>query len=334
MKNIYFIINNNGNHQNIINSGSGASEFLFYLTAYKLSSYCNITIFNRDIPTTLDSIEYKYLPNNLNPSIENINNSVIIVQRHFTILIDLHKSNPSNKYILWSHDFLENNFTHLAGNYSPLEINDYFYKNNITIVSVSNFHKNNIQSILPDVNIVCIYNALFSEHFLKNENIVSNKNNIIFASNWGKGIDRVLNIGTEYSKINPNFKLLLLKPSYCEWEPDLNKFPFVQMIGSVKNKNEYCEILQGCLCVLTTSYPETFGCVFAEALHLGVPVIGDTSIGAGFHEIISSEYMCNFNNMIEVINIINNLQINRPNITLDSKFYIDSIILEWIKLMD
>ena len=127
MKNIYFIINNHGNHQNIINSGSGASEFLFYLTAYKLSSLYNITIFNRDNPNKIDNIEYKFLPNNMNPDIENINDSIIIVQRHFNILIDLHKINPSNKYILWSHDFLQNNFTNLSNNYNPHEINDYFY---------------------------------------------------------------------------------------------------------------------------------------------------------------------------------------------------------------
>jgi hypothetical protein len=28
---IYFIINCSGNHKNIVNSGSGASEFLFYI---------------------------------------------------------------------------------------------------------------------------------------------------------------------------------------------------------------------------------------------------------------------------------------------------------------
>lgn len=60
-------------------------------------------------------------------------------------------------------------------------------------------------------------------------------------------------------------------------------------------------MLQQNLCVLTTSFPETFGCVFAEALHLGVPVIGDLSVKCGFHEIIQKEHMCNFNNENEVV---------------------------------
>ena len=103
----------------------------------------------------------------MNPDIENINNSVVVVQRHFNTLIDLHKINPSNKYILWSHDYLEKTFDNLSGNYSPSEINNYFSKYNIQIVSVSHFHKNNILSRLPNVNVTPIYNALFPEYFIK-----------------------------------------------------------------------------------------------------------------------------------------------------------------------
>ena len=92
-------------------------------------------------------------------------------------------------------------------------------------------------------------------------------------------------------------------------------------------------MLQSCLCVFSTSYPETFGCVFAEALHLGVPVIGDNSVKAGFHEIIPHQLMCNFNNPNEVIDKIENLRTNRPNVTLDNKFYDVSVINEWVKLL-
>jgi glycosyltransferase involved in cell wall biosynthesis len=334
MKDIYFIINNKRNHKNIINCGGGASEFLFYLTASKLSNYFNVTIFNRNPSEKIENIEYKFLPNNMNPSIENIHNSVIIVQRHFCTLIDLHKINPNNKYILWSHDFLGNKFDHLAGTYTPDFINDFFYNNNIITVTVSKFHKTHISNKLPNINCISIYNALFSECYIKNEHIKVNKDYIIFASNWGKGLNKVINIGKEYYRENNNFKLLLLKPSYCNSLPDLTQYPFIQMIGNVKNKEEYCKLLQGCLCVLTTSYPETFGCVFAEALHLGVPVIGDSYVDAGFHEIIKSEHMCNFNNPIEVIKKINDFRNNRPTVNLDNKFYSETVIEEWKDLIN
>lgn len=333
MKDLYFIINYHFNHKNIITCGGGASELLFYLTACKLAIIYNVTIFNRGQSEKIENVEYKFLPNNMNPSIESINNSTVIVQRHFNILIDLHKINPNNKYILWSHDFLENNFQHLAGKYSPAFINDYFNKNNIIIVSVSNFHKKNILSKMPDINVITIYNSLFPEIYIKNDNIKVNKDYIVFASNWGKGLDKVLNIGIEYYKQNPKFKLLLLKPSYCEWPPDFELYPFIQCIGNVTSKEEYCKILLGCLCVLTTSYPETFGCVFAEALHLGVPVIGDSAVAAGFHEIIQPEHMYNFNIPLEVINKINEFKINRPIVELNSKFYSESVIEEWNKMI-
>lgn len=332
MPKIYFIINQSENHQSIIDGGGGASEFLFYLTIKSLSRHFNIVVYNRGSTCKIDNIEYRFLPDNMNPDIDN--NSVVIVQRNFNVLIDLHKNNPSNKYILWSHDYLHDKFNNLSGNYNPSEINNYFSKYNIKIVSVSHFHKNNILERLPNVNVTPIYNALFPEYFIKDSNINYDKNTIIFASNWGKGLDKVLNIGKHYYNRNKEFKLILIKPKYCDWEPELHKYPFIEKRGCIENKKEYCKILQSCLCVFSTSYPETFGCVFAEALHLGVPVMGDNSIQAGFHEIIPKEFMCNFNNPNEVINKIENLRTNRPNVTLDNKFYDESVINEWIKLFN
>jgi glycosyltransferase involved in cell wall biosynthesis len=329
--NIYFIINCSRNHKNIVNSGSGASEFLFYITAYKLSKYCNVTIYNRENhhPQVIDNINYLYLDNDRN-FINNINNSIVIVQRDFDFIYNLHKKNHNNRYILWSHDHIQNNKSHLFNSHTPDNINKYFSMNNIDIVVVSDFHKDNISKCFPDLKIYRIYNAVFPEYIVRNPNISYDKNQIVFASNWGKGIEKILKIGLDYSKINTDFKLILLKPNYCNWEPDLSIYPFVKMIGTIKNKIEYCELLQKSLCVLTTSYPETFGCVFAEALHLGVPVIGDNSVKAGFQEIIKPEYLCNFNDHKKVINIIDTI---RENIVkLDDKFYEDSVIKEWIKL--
>tara|TARA_X000000950_G_C13914852_1_gene660470 strand:+ start:3877 stop:4875 length:999 start_codon:yes stop_codon:yes gene_type:complete len=331
MQTIYFIIPQHNNHQSIIKKGNGASEVLFYLTAKSLSSHFNVIIYNRDASCKIDDIDYRYLPDNMKPDIDN--NSVVIVQRHFNILIDLHKIKPANKYILWSHDYLEKTYDNLSGNYNPSEINNYFLIHNIQIVSVSHFHKNNILSRLPNVKVTPIYNALFPEYFTKHTDNNYDKNTIIFASNWAKGLDKVLNIGKHYYNRNKNFKLILIKPEYCKWEPELNKYPFIEKRGCIKSKDEYCKLLQSCLCVFSTSYPETFGCVFAEALHLGVPVIGDNSVKAGFHEIIPHQLMCNFNNPNEVIDKIENLRTNRPNVTLDNKFYDVSVINEWVKLL-
>jgi glycosyltransferase involved in cell wall biosynthesis len=330
--NIYFIIYCSGNHKNIVNSGSGASEFLFYITAYKLSKYCNVTIYNRNNhhPQVIDNINYLYLDDNIN-FIDNINNSIVIVQRNFNLIYNLHTKNHNNRYILWSHDYIHNNMASSVISLAYDDINKYFSMNNIDIVVVSDFHKNNVSNFFPDVKLYRIYNAVFPEYIVRNPNISYDKNQIVFASTWSKGIENILKIGLEYSKINTDFKLILIKPIYCKYEQDLSMYPFVKTIGSIKNKIEYCELLQKSLCVLTTSFPETFGCVFAEALHLGVPVIGDNNVKAGFQEIIKPEYLCNFNDPEKVINIIDTI---RENIVkLDDNFYEDSVIKEWIKLI-
>jgi glycosyltransferase involved in cell wall biosynthesis len=335
MKNIYFIINCDGNHKKIQTSGSGASEVLFYMTAYKLSTLFKVTVFNRDAPIKIQNVNYVFLPDNMNPNIEDIHDSIVIVQRHFYIAADLHKINPSNKYFVWSHDYLENDSSNLFKNYSYDDMNQYLSKNNIPVISVSNFHKNNVLVKMPNVVVNVIYNALFPELYKTDDTVTNSpdKNNIVFASNWGKGLDRVLNIGQEYYKANPNFKLILMKPSYCEWEPDFSNYPFIKCLGNIKDKGEYCKIIQNSLCVLTTTFPETFGCVFAEALHLGVPVIGDNSINAGFHEIIDKEYMCNFNNLEKVVSKIEKVKNNNPKVSLDDMFYEKSVIQKWINLL-
>ena len=57
MKTIYFIISNHFTHENVLENGSGASEYLFYSTANFLSKYLCInhfikTLSNNLFPTT------------------------------------------------------------------------------------------------------------------------------------------------------------------------------------------------------------------------------------------------------------------------------------------
>jgi hypothetical protein len=344
MTTLYFIIPNDKNHLSILNDGGGASELLFYTLAHNLSKDYKVIIYNLEKEQLiLDNIEYNYFNRNNLDFIKNIKNSVFIIQRHFDIAIDLHKINSKNKYILWSHDYLEESFSNLSGNYSHDYINAYYSKNAISIVAVSHFHKNNVMSKFPNTSIYVIYNALFPELYVKldSTNIDFNDNHIMFASSWSKGLHNVINIACEYYKVNSSFKLLLLKPSYDTCDYNFSNYPFINVLGNIKNKKEYCKIVQSCLCVLTTSYQETFGCVFAEALHLGVLVIGDNSIRAGFQEIIPKECLCNFRNAQEVIKKINTLKEQRQNnnseqklnITLDSKFYSKQIIEQWNKLV-
>jgi hypothetical protein len=333
-KKIFLFINHEYNPDTLIDSGCGASEVLFLKISEALSLYFDVTVYQRrNKECRIKNIEYKYYQYPIHEQISHIDDSIIIVQRCFEDVIKMHKSNPSNKYFIWSHDFLQVN-DNLFGKLSKSYINDYIDKNNIGVIAVSNFHKNNIKSLLPNVNVTIIYNALFPEILYKHNDILRDKNKIIFASSWSKGLDKILKIGTEYYKLNKDFKLILIKPNYCSLKLDEKKYPFIEKLGCIKDKKEYCKLIQGCLCVLTTSFSETFGCVFAEALHLGVPVIGDTTIPSGFLEIIPREYTCKFGNTRDVIRIIEQLRDNRPCVNLDNKFYINSVSKEWITLLE
>lgn len=328
-----FIINQNSNHQKIISKGGGASEWLFFLTAYKLSQIegNEIIIYNKDeTEQILDGIQYKYYANV--EIIKTIQNETVIMQRELLTLKIIHEINPNNKYYCWCHDHYSNKY---QSTNKPSMINEYFSKNNIQVICISKFQKRIYRAKLPRVTIHLIYNAIFKEYYPKLSNINYNKDVMLFASNWEKRLDVVLRGCRNYHNKNPNFRVYLLKPAYVKDDGDdwKRRFPFIEIKGCVKDKTEYSKLIQGCLGVFGTHFPETFGCVFAEALHLGVPVIGDNSIETGYKEFIPSNLLCNFNNADKIAAKIEEIYNNRPNVKLDDKFYADQVIQEWMKLL-
>ena len=330
--NINFVINNYGNHNSIINNGSGASEVLFYLLAEGLSHSYNVRIFNLEKPCKIDNIVYKHLPTDLEIETRNANNEIFIVINQIDYVIQLQTINKNNKYMLWCHNYLEPDCQkYMYVKFDLSVVNDFYSKNNIPFIVCSDFHKKNILSLFPDMNIIRIYNSLYPRLFPK-KSIQYNKNKIIFASRWSKGLDNVIKISSQYYLQNKEFKLVLIKPKYCSWDPDVSSFPFIEKIGTITDKTQYSELLQGCLAVFSTSFEECCPCVFQEALHLGVPVIGDNSVDSGTLEIVPPEHTCNFNNISEVIQMIEQFRENRPAVHLDKKFYNDTILQEWKNL--
>jgi len=319
---IYGIIKWNSNHRDIITSGSGASELLFFMTLFKLSKFYNVIIYYDGPDEIIDNITYKNLSDI--KIIKTINSSVIIIQRDFGLLKSLHKLNNTNKYILWGHDYIDHYDDTIK----------YIEENNIPTVFVSKFQQNKCLEVYPKINKYVIYNALFPDLYEIDTNIKYDKNKIIFASAWWKGLTNILKIGSEYHKLNKDFRLILIKPSYSQDHNDFKEYPFIEYKGNIKDKKEYSKLFQSCLCVFSTSFPETFGCIYAEALHLGVPVIGDLSVNSAIREIIKPEHMCDYNNIEQVIKIIEQFRNNRPKVSLDKKFYEKDIINKWHDLIE
>jgi glycosyltransferase involved in cell wall biosynthesis len=325
-KQLFSITPDGYDHQYIATAGAGASEFLYYITMYKLSKYYNLTIFYLAKSKTLDDVEYTEFNSDNVSFIKNINNSPFIVQRDFNLLIKLFDSNDSNKYMLWTHD---HNY-HETG-----ETMEKFIKYKIPIIVISNYHKKHWEGRYTGITTHIIHNALFPEFFPKDETIQYNKDHIIVASGWAsRDMSKVFQISSEYYKKNNNYRLILITPSYSpDSDIDQDKYPFILKKGNLKDKGEYSKLLQSCLCVFSTSTSETFGCVFAEALHLGVPVIIDNT-NSGPNEVVPAEYILDFNNTEAVIDRIEEYRQNRPKVFLNEKFYEKAIIQEWRNFID
>jgi len=317
---LYLIYNNNLDHYKVLEKGYGASEFQFYILAKKLSVYFDITIFNQSGINKLDNIQYRPYSDLMN----NINidtNAKIIVMRDFKIIENIITFYPSNNIIIWSHDHMCND-NHLINTNSLKIINEH----NIKVVSVSNFHKNNLNNYVN--NITTIYNNLYSDIYIKQHNII-NKDNIIFASAWAKGLGTIISLFDRLHQNHPHFKLLLLRPNYNTCSPPVRSY--IQLLDTIDDKKEYCSIIQSSLCTLTTEFPETFGCVFAESYYLNTPVIATNNIN-GLHEFINNDHICNLHDYDSFERLVLQFYTNRPFVELSSQF-IDNL-QPWIDFLN
>jgi glycosyltransferase involved in cell wall biosynthesis len=108
----------------------------------------------------------------------------------------------------------------------------------------------------------------------------------------------------------------------------------VEIIGP-QNKEEYANIIKNSLCVLVSSYQETFGCVFTESYYLGTPVIADHRSGA-VADHLDNDYVFDYDKPEGVYKKLQWLRKERNNlhIELDDIFKLDFNIKKWKKLLE
>ena len=275
---------------------------------------------------------------------------------------EIYNKIKNNKIYLWIHDLIEKNV--FLFNYDNIERNTYnddelfknnilnnFYKNkNINYIFVSKFINDKFINYFKKYNfdiennrLHIIYNILYDDEFInvKNQNIITNKNYITYASAWQKGIERIIKLFDYINNIDKDLKLVLLSPGY-DWKKfkkyseELKiKYSDNIIIHGPVNKQEYSKIIKESLVILSTTFQETFGCVFAESYYLGTPVIADYKSGA-VKEIIDNNYIVNYDNLKEVYDKILFIKNNRDNLNvlLDKKFMLDYNLNLWIKLLE
>lgn len=346
-------------HTSIKNRAIGASEYQFYNLIEKLSIYKHIYCYNfiKNI-IEIDNITY----DNFDNFTDNISNDDIIIFQRFlpnnqAVLNKISK----NMIYLWIHDitgptlFLKNDTT-LKKFYANDSIkfkedylNNIHNNENYKFIYNSLFCKKLFEEYLLKYDITIkenrnhlIYNILYDDELkIINNNKQININNIVYASAWQKGIEKVISIfDFIYTKDN-SITLTLMSPGYDyhnfkDYEQSLkDKYKDNIVILGPVNKQEYAQVIQSACCVISSTFQETFGCVFAESYYLGTPVIADKKSGAVV-EIIGEEHIVNYNNYDEVYNKFMEIKNNRDKliINLGEKFSLDYNLKLWKHLLN
>jgi glycosyltransferase involved in cell wall biosynthesis len=359
MTNLIFLdLTTNLDHNSIKNIAIGASEYQAYNLIQTLSNYSEIVVYNlKSDYSLIDNISYKPMHDLIHDNIDS--NSTIIIQRMLpNIKSEIYNKIKNNKIFLWIHDLIE--MWVFMFNYNEVEKTSYymnnklfkneiireFYENkNIHFVFVSNFIKDKFKICfynygydIEDSRLNVIYNILYEDEYInvKNQDIPINKNYITYASAWKKGIEHVVGVFDYAKSIDTDLKLVLLSPGY-DWSNYTtyvnelkNKYGDGIIIHGPVNKERYSKIVKESLLVLTGTFQETFGCVFAESYYLGTPVLADYRSGA-VKEIIDNNYIVNFDDKDAIFKKIIEIKNNRDNICvcLNSKFMLDENLNMW-----
>lgn len=259
--------------------GIGASEGYLLHLANELKPYYNITISQRKYEKGDERVNngVYFIPLD-KKVIENSGHyDIIIVQRQHFLIKELKELYPNAKIIVWLHDFFEGSC------YSSMEKNelqDIFAS--ALFVCVSKWQMNNYLTNLKLRKAeVKEENFTYNNFFIpipKIENKMPyDKNKLVYFSAGHKGFDFSFFAFKFLHEINPDFRFYVANPTYdqkYQFENcGLKDSPVVYLENL--NREDVFNHLQSSLCALHLNnvYPETFGCINAEANSVGCPVL-------------------------------------------------------------
>src|SRR3990167_2960332 len=245
--------------------------------------------------------------------------------RHYIQLrrnLNPHLFLKAKKY-LWLHDLASAEETSQIAN-----IKD----NNIQIIGVSRWHKNNIKEYIPNYdNITYIYNPVLDSIYVDTSAPRSyDKNIMVWAASPHKGLYKAVEMFSKIKLQLPLMQLIVFNPGYAGLDNvKLSTVPGVTVYGP-QNCWTLWSVIQKALCVFyPTEWKETFGLIAAEANALGTPIL--TNSLAALKEVVSTDSQ--FGNTEEEIisQVISWHSGNRPIVVGRDEFRLSTIVLEWVK---
>ena len=342
----------------------GASEHQLFHLLKNIGQYKEVHVFKLTIKKSIkiDNIYYKNFDEFYNYQL--YENDIIIIQRFICENPNFLNKLKTNKVFMWVHDITDFNIFISDGscfqyyNANPQVFKGYLTEaiiknDNINFVFPSNFGKNRFTEFLNRYQLSIssrrlhiIYNILYQEDFTpstnSNTNTNTNKsvdlNKIVFASSWSKNIACIIKLFEHIHMRNKDYILVFMEHGYDTNKKYENimreKFgKNVEILGP-QNKEKYAEIIKSCLCLLVSTYPETFGCVFTESYYLGTPVIADYRSGA-VADHLDKDFVMNYDDPESVYMKLEWLRKERMtmNVQLDEKFMFKPNFEKWKTLL-
>tara|TARA_R100000231_G_scaffold33800_1_gene29674 strand:+ start:1351 stop:2382 length:1032 start_codon:yes stop_codon:yes gene_type:complete len=266
---------------------------------------------------------------------------IIIIQRNPQNVRQLKELYPKAKIFIWLHDFFESSV------WTTFNTNDleYILKNS-TLICVSNWHKKNyaINFKLRKIknSKIEFINFFIPDHNdIKNENIDYDKNKLCFFSAGHKGLEFSVEIFKHLYKFNPKFKLYVGNPTYDQ-KYDFSKVDGIINLGSIPRSKVLHHQKESLLQLhLNKEYPETFGCVNAEANMVGTPVLC-YDLGAT-REILynpteqfvkTNRYRVDNHDITHIVEkVFKWRESHRPEMKLKDSLQKEKVIKKWIEIL-
>ena len=315
--------------------GLGASESYMLYIFKELSKEMNITISQQRRNDIVEQNNVKFIPSGY--TYMSGDYDTIIFQRIPYGVKEIAQKYPNAKLVVYLHDFFEGSQWAEMSNVELQYICD-----NVNLLCVSEWHKENF-TINLDLRKIKNYNVDYNHFFIPQPRILNeipfDKNKLCFFSAGHKGLEFTLRVFEHLYQINNDFRLYIGNPTYDQ------KYQFENSKDAVINLNnitrdEVCNHLQSSLCALhlNKDYPETFGCVNAEANLMNTPVLC-YDIGASKEVLYSpfttkqiinpNQYRVDLNNLVHITETIFNWRNNYPTIFLNNKLDKKTILKKW-----
>jgi glycosyltransferase involved in cell wall biosynthesis len=322
-------------HEQIKGRALGASEYQFYRLVESFGTACYN---NGPGPRYVGNILYDNLANAEIPE-----NAIVLLMRTYPYTNRTLTTKLTDHILIqWVHDtpgdhLVDRTYTEIAAAKAAVLGNARHY----FVANSQSCGRQLLEYFGPTIadRMFVIPNALYVDEFATDLPTSVDLNRIVYASAWCKGVAGVIAVFDYVFRNDPDFRLTLMNPGYdnmAQYEGFLADIrgrygSRLEVLGP-QSRLEFSRIVASSLCTMTARFNETFGCVFAESLALGAPVVADIHSGA-VREYAGEESIVDYSHPENVLERLHSLRSNRVCRPLSNEYRVDAVMLAWHTLL-